>query len=421
MRWGRGLGADGATGDPRRRSAPARSGRRRRALGGSALVLAVLMPAVRADPVARASSASARAAARAATIDRRQPDRPTCVATCSAGRTGRSSGSRPTTPTRPTSGSPSLTVFTDNEWSTGDREHPAGEPCGRRRSRTDEIDPAVERVALRVRRGRGAGLRVRLAPARPTRVDQVTAGGRLALRRRDPRLPGRPTTTSSTAGLTYSFTEVELDLEAEAAGRRGRRRTGEVDRDYIELPDDFPAMRRATSRRRSPATTRPDYEKAVALQDWFREDGGFSTTSSGPTPATASTSSTAFLPEGDGGRVGYCEQFAVRHGRDGPVRWASPPGWRSGSSPRPQRGDGELGVLHERLPRLAGAVLRRRRLGPVRADAGQPGGGEVPSYTQGELPIGPTETSDRHRPTRRGQPRPTRSARAEPRPGRPRT
>ena len=50
--------------------------------------------------------------------------------------------------------------------------------------------------------------------------------------------------------------------------------SGKVSRDFIELPDDFPSFVRSLAQdvtRDVPSR----YEKAVALQDWFRRDGGF--------------------------------------------------------------------------------------------------------------------------------------------------
>ena len=83
---------------------------------------------------------------------------------------------------------------------------------------------------------------------------------------------------------------------------------GVVSSDYIDLPDEFPA-RSATSPTRSPATRAPGFEKAVALQQWFREDGGFNYDLDA-SPGNGTDDLVRFLTEGEGGRTGYCEQFA---------------------------------------------------------------------------------------------------------------
>ena len=65
-----------------------------------------------------------------------------------------------------------------------------------------------------------------------------------------------------------------------------------------------------------------------------------------------------------------CEQFAVRDGHDGSRRRHSVQGVRSAFCPGEQDEDGWK-VSIPRHARLARAVLRRLRLGAVRADTGQ--------------------------------------------------
>jgi hypothetical protein len=52
------------------------------------------------------------------------------------------------------------------------------------------------------------------------------------------------------------------------------------------------------------------YEKAVALQDWFREDGGFTYSLEDVPQGNGPDELVQFLTEGQNGRIGYCEQFA---------------------------------------------------------------------------------------------------------------
>ena len=52
------------------------------------------------------------------------------------------------------------------------------------------------------------------------------------------------------------------------------------------------------------------FEKAVALQQWFREKGGF-TYDDQVDLGNGTDDLVRFLTEGDGGRTGYCEQFAA--------------------------------------------------------------------------------------------------------------
>ena len=77
---------------------------------------------------------------------------------------------------------------------------------------------------------------------------------------------------------------------------------------FTDLPDELPPIVRNLAfevTRNAPSR----FEKAVALQDWFREDGGF-TYDVHASPGNGTDDLVAFLTEGEGGRTGYCEQFA---------------------------------------------------------------------------------------------------------------
>lgn len=112
----------------------------------------------------------------------------------------------------------------------------------------------------------------------------------------------------STAGLTYTMTGQVLDLD----GRELAKVTavsGEVDSAYTELPPTLPPeiahlAREVTEGRPSP------FAKAVALQDWFQHTGGF-TYDRAAADGNGTDDLMAFLSEGEGGRTGYCEQFAA--------------------------------------------------------------------------------------------------------------
>ena len=166
--------------------------------------------------------------------------------------------------------------------------------------------------------------------------------------------------------------------------------------------DDFTDAARPTSRRwcassrsRSPSDAPTRFEKAVALQEWFREDGGFKYYLETPRPATAPTSWSAFLTEGDGGRAGYCEQFASAMAVM--ARAARHPGPGRGRLPRarPGRRPEHLGLQRLRPARLARAVLRRRPAGcassrPRRAGPGRAGLHTEPTWHRTAIPRGPS-------------------------------
>ncbi len=54
-----------------------------------------------------------------------------------------------------------------------------------------------------------------------------------------------------------------------------------------------------------------DYERAVALQQWFREDGGFRYSLDDAPPGKVGADQLAAFLDARSGRVGYCEQFAA--------------------------------------------------------------------------------------------------------------
>ena len=75
------------------------------------------------------------------------------------------------------------------------------------------------------------------------------------------------------------------------------------------LPESVPAFVEELADQVT-ADGRTRYEKAVALQQWFRVDGGFEYSLS-PDPGTGIDDLERFLTAGQGGRIGYCEQFAA--------------------------------------------------------------------------------------------------------------
>lgn len=198
-----------------------------------------------------------------------------------------------------------LNRFLENEWSSGDREVP-----------TDQLAngemPPLQGVAGTVARTE-VDYEVSISPSfqslwLPTQapVSRIEAAGdwRYDVTTMD-FLSGDEGLT--TEGLTYSMTAVELDLDARSMALAGSS-GGQVDDLYVDLPDGMPSMvsnlafqvtRNAPSR----------FEKAQALQDWFREDGGF-TYDLNAAEGNGTDDLVRFLTESEGGRTGYCEQFA---------------------------------------------------------------------------------------------------------------
>ncbi len=198
-----------------------------------------------------------------------------------------------------------LNRFSGNEWSAGNREVPPGNrPAG--------AMPDLQGVAGTVPRTRydysvdvfGSFSSKWLPTQAP--IARITAKGDW---RYDPAtmdfIAGNDDVDA--AGAQYSMTAVDLDLSARDLAR-AISTPGEVDKAFTHLPGGIPSVVRtfadAVTRQ---APTR--FEKAVALQNWFREDGGF-VYDTRVAAGNGSDELVAFLSPGQDGRRGYCEQFA---------------------------------------------------------------------------------------------------------------
>jgi transglutaminase-like putative cysteine protease len=199
----------------------------------------------------------------------------------------------------------SLIRFSANEWSAGDRDVPADNlPTGPM--------PALQGVAGNVPR-RTYDYEVTVSDSfssswLPTQapISRITAPGDW---RYDPSTMDFIAGSDGldAAGARYSMTGVQLRLAAADLADAGPPST-QVSTDYTQLPPGMPALVRTFANdvtREAPTR----FEKAVALQDWFRRNGGFvyDTTVS---PGNGTDDLVAFLSEGPDGRRGYCEQFA---------------------------------------------------------------------------------------------------------------
>ena len=110
------------------------------------------------------------------------------------------------------------------------------------------------------------------------------------------------------SGMNYRMTAVDLDLSS-ADLINAQASPGTVGTSYLDLPKDFPDSARALAKAVT-ASADGDFAKAVALQNWFREDGGFvydDTVPIGSSPGDLES----FLSTANDGRRGYCQQFAA--------------------------------------------------------------------------------------------------------------
>lgn len=112
----------------------------------------------------------------------------------------------------------------------------------------------------------------------------------------------------TTSGLNYDFTKIALDLSGRQMAQVRAQSFGEVSPEFTKLPDNLPPMVSELARRvGGDAPSR--YQQAVALQDWFRNTGGFSYSLDTPI-GNGAQDLESFLTQGRDGRTGYCEQFA---------------------------------------------------------------------------------------------------------------
>ena len=198
-----------------------------------------------------------------------------------------------------------LNRFSQNEWSPGDREIPLeNRPDGDMPTLTG-VSQSVPRRTLDYRLEAYETFSSRWLPTFAP-VSRVEAAGDW---RYDEStmdfLAGDP--DLDLTGATWSMTAVDLDLSAQELADAPSS-VGMVSASYTDLPSDMPPLiRQLANQVTAGAPTR--FQKAVALQDWFREEFDYSLRNVPPGNGTDELEE--FLsPDGDYARTGYCEQFA---------------------------------------------------------------------------------------------------------------
>ncbi len=198
-----------------------------------------------------------------------------------------------------------LTRFTDASWSPGNRDVPSDNLADGQLAPPQGVAPDVGRQEFPYDVTVLPSFDSRWLPTQPpiSRID-ATGDWRYDERTYD-FLAGED--GLSTSGMRYTMTAVDLDLTADRLARAGIAK-GTVSDLFTDLPDDLPAMVEDLAEDVTRTAATP-YEKAVALQDFFREDGGFKY-SLDRAEGSGSDALVDFLSEQPGGRIGYCEQFA---------------------------------------------------------------------------------------------------------------
>ncbi len=200
-----------------------------------------------------------------------------------------------------------LANFTEQEWTSGDRSVPANQVADGALPPIEGLDPQVPRDAytyeVEVTSDFGSTWLPTQAPASRVvadgdwRYDTATMDFIAA----DEDL--------STAGTTYEMTAIEPRVDAAALADAPATR-GEVDSRFLELPAGLPPV---VSSLTDDVTTglANNFDRAVALQDFFRRTGGFQYSLERSEDGSGTDELARFLTPGPEGRVGYCEQFAA--------------------------------------------------------------------------------------------------------------
>ena len=201
-----------------------------------------------------------------------------------------------------------LTRFSDNSWSPGDREIP-------RENLAEDLDlPRGQGVSGELARTSHAYEMTATADFSSTwlplfqEATYVDAPGEWLtdLNTRDFLNPSGEPDQIREMTWTQRADRIAYD---EALMAQAPRATGQVSATLTDLPDSFPSEATSLAIEVTSGANSP-YEKAVRLQRWFQEEGGFRynlNTERG----NGADDLMAFLGEGEGARQGYCEQFAA--------------------------------------------------------------------------------------------------------------
>ncbi|RLV48951.1 transglutaminase domain-containing protein [Nocardioides mangrovicus] len=112
-------------------------------------------------------------------------------------------------------------------------------------------------------------------------------------------------TDDTAAGLSYSLTTYQPLVDPSQARAAGTP-PATILRKMTDLPTDLPLIFKRVAQQVTAGATN-SYDQAVALQNWFRSDGGF-TYSTKPSSGTGTGTLERFITTD---KVGYCEQFST--------------------------------------------------------------------------------------------------------------
>lgn len=197
-----------------------------------------------------------------------------------------------------------LTRFNGNAWTPGDREIPESQTATGPLPPLDGVSVSVTRKEFRYDVRIGPDFKSSWLPTMP-QTTRIAAGTdwRYDVNTRD-FIAARDEV--NTLNRTYDFSAVQLTYDPEAMNRSvsGAGSVSGIFTDVSPLLSN--EIRRYAASVTADAPTR--FQKAQALQQWFREDGGFRyDLKQVESAGSGGADLIAFLED----RVGYCEQFAA--------------------------------------------------------------------------------------------------------------
>jgi len=199
-----------------------------------------------------------------------------------------------------------LNRFGDNEWTAGNRTVPANNDAEGPMPGLLGVATWVTRKSHDYQVSIGEDFDSRWLPTQAP-ISEIHAAGDWRFDNRTMDFLAGPHQDSA-AGMNYDMKAVDLDLTSNDL-INAQASPGTVGTAYVDLPKDFPQSARTLAKTVT-ASAVGDFAKAVALQDWFRDSGGFVYDDSVPLASSPGDLRT-FLATGPEGRRGYCQQFAA--------------------------------------------------------------------------------------------------------------
>jgi transglutaminase-like putative cysteine protease len=193
-----------------------------------------------------------------------------------------------------------LTTFTGNTWTTGGRDLPASQLAAGDMPAPTGLSPEVKRAEVPWDLSVTDDLDSLWLPA-PRYVKSINAGTRWRYDSETQDFHAGDN-HDSTRGIDYSLVALDVDLTGDGLVEAGEP-PFEISSVYTKLPGDVPEIVGQLAQEVT-AGQPNDYQRAVALQQWFWDNFEYSLATE---PGNGSDALERFLSPG--GRIGYCEQF----------------------------------------------------------------------------------------------------------------